>query len=66
MNPVAFEVVIIVEADGSFDLIEDNGTGSRLDEIQFTQISIPYVQSTGTIRIRHGPSNPALTLKTSE
>jgi hypothetical protein len=53
-NPSAFEVLVVVGADGSFDITEDNGTGTNAEEAKFTTTPITYTQSTGTVQI--GPS----------
>ncbi|KAF2012672.1 glycoside hydrolase family 31 protein [Aaosphaeria arxii CBS 175.79] len=37
-NPEAFEVLVVVGADGSFNLVEDNGTGTHVDESDFCMI----------------------------
>jgi alpha-glucosidase (family GH31 glycosyl hydrolase) len=37
-NPKTIELVIIVGKDGHFELIEDDGTGSRVDEMDFAII----------------------------
>jgi alpha-glucosidase (family GH31 glycosyl hydrolase) len=56
-NPDAFELLVVVGADGSFDLVEDDGTGSGLDPAAVARTPISYDQSTGTVTI--GPASGA-------
>jgi alpha-glucosidase (family GH31 glycosyl hydrolase) len=72
-NPAAFELLVVVGKDGFFELIEDDGTGTRVDDgdfqvidengeagpdnVRFTYTSISYKQETGVLTI--GPTNPS-------
>ena len=47
--PTALEIWIVPGADGSFELIEDDGTGSGLDESRVARTPISY--SDGEVRI---------------
>lgn len=71
-NPTDFELLVVVGKDGFFELIEDDGTGTRvgdgdfevIDEngesesnnVRFIYTPISYKQETGVITI--GPTNP--------
>ncbi len=60
-NPSAFEVFIVVGADGEFEMTEDDGSGSLVDEIKATRTPITYSQANGTVKIgpTYGvPQNP--------
>jgi alpha-glucosidase (family GH31 glycosyl hydrolase) len=54
-NPEGLEVVIVVGADGEFEILEDDGNGSNVDEIKWSRTSIKYTQESGTLRI--GPTH---------
>lgn len=56
-NPAHLEVVIAPGADGSFTLLEDDGTGSLPEEARVASTPITFVQATGTVRI--GPASGA-------
>jgi alpha-glucosidase (family GH31 glycosyl hydrolase) len=53
-NPEAFEVLIAVGADGEFKIMEDDGIGSNVNEVTWTQTLISYNQATGVVQI--GPT----------
>lgn len=53
--PKELELVVCVGADGKFDLLEDDGTGSDLQSIDIVTTPITYCQSTGTLTV--GPSS---------
>jgi hypothetical protein len=53
-NPDGFEVLIAVGADGKFEVMEDDGSGSNAEEAKWTRTPILYTQSSGTVRI--GPT----------
>ncbi|KAL2848348.1 putative alpha-xylosidase [Aspergillus pseudodeflectus] len=59
-EPDGIELVVVVGADGSFELLEDEGTGATLDEIEFSSTLITFSQSAGrlTINPRKGASSP--------
>jgi alpha-glucosidase (family GH31 glycosyl hydrolase) len=52
--PTAFEVLVVLGADGRFEIVEDDGTGSNAEEVQFVRIPITFRQQDGTVQI--GPS----------
>jgi alpha-glucosidase (family GH31 glycosyl hydrolase) len=37
-NPAAFEILLVVGADGSFTLVEDNGRGTNVDDGDFSMV----------------------------
>lgn len=53
-NPEGVEVVIAVGADGEFEMLEDDGTGSKVDEVKWTRTPIRYTQASGKLQI--GPA----------
>ena len=57
-NPAAFEVLVAVGADGSFEIKEDDGTGASVDEVKRIRTPITYTQATGTLEVglTQGPS----------
>ncbi|MGN6088007.1 MAG: glycoside hydrolase family 31 protein, partial [Actinomycetales bacterium] len=57
-NPESLEVLVVAGADGSFELLEDDGTGARPEEARVARTSISYSQSEGRIVI--GPVSGAL------
>jgi alpha-glucosidase (family GH31 glycosyl hydrolase) len=44
-NPESIEILLVVGADGAFNLIEDNGTGSNVDDGDFRMIEQGGVES---------------------
>ncbi|KAK9312304.1 glycosyl hydrolases family 31-domain-containing protein [Lipomyces starkeyi] len=59
-NPEAIETIIVVGADGTFELLEDDGTGVVVDDVQLSRTPITFAQRSGIIRI--GPTSPVLPL----
>lgn len=58
-TPEGIEILLVVGADGSYDLHEDNGTGAEYDDVNLSTTPIRYSQSNGTLTI--GPTkNPLL------
>ncbi|KAH7378501.1 glycosyl hydrolases family 31-domain-containing protein [Phaeosphaeria sp. MPI-PUGE-AT-0046c] len=59
-NPTCLEVLLVVGADGSFNLLEDDGSGthesSDENNVSFVSTPIVYKQSTGVLKI--GPAGP--------
>lgn len=53
-NPGLLELVVVPGADGSFDLVEDDGTGSTPDTVPTATTTITWEQATGTLTI--GPA----------
>ncbi|KAN0105886.1 glycoside hydrolase family 31 protein [Hyaloscypha variabilis] len=53
-NPENIEILIVVGADGEFELLEDDGRGSSAEEVKWTRTPIKYSQADGTVTI--GPS----------
>ena len=58
-NPAAFEVLIVVGADAKFEILEDDGTGSTVDEVKSNKTPIKYNQAKGTLQI--GPTQGTAT-----
>lgn len=57
--PDNIEILVVVGADGKFELVEDDGKGSSAEEVNWTRTPITYSQADGTLTI--GPSTgPAL------
>lgn len=44
-NPSAFEVLLVVGADGTFNLVEDNGKGTHVDDGDFRMIDADGTES---------------------
>src|SRR5664280_552823 len=57
-NPDAFEVRVVVGADGGFELIGDDGTGTGLDPAGVARTPIAFDQSEGVVTV--GPASGAL------
>jgi alpha-glucosidase (family GH31 glycosyl hydrolase) len=57
-NPAALEVLVVVGADGRFELIEDDGTGSGLEPERVVRTVIAFAQETGTVTV--GPAAGAV------
>ena len=53
-NPEGLEVVVVVGADGRFELIEDDGTGSGLDVDTVARTPIYFDQDSGVLTV--GPA----------
>ncbi|KAH8763505.1 putative alpha-xylosidase [Hyaloscypha sp. PMI_1271] len=53
-NPDSIEVLIVVGADGAFELLEDDGSENSAEEVKWTRTPIKYSQADGTVTI--GPS----------
>ncbi|KAL3492038.1 putative alpha-xylosidase [Aspergillus germanicus] len=51
-EPEGIELVVVVGADGSFELLEDEGTGATLDEIEFSSTCVTFSQSDGKLTIQ--------------
>jgi len=56
-NPAALEVLVVIGADGSFEMIEDDGTGSGLDEETVARTPISFDQASGSMTV--GPTTGA-------
>ena len=55
--PTAIEIILVVGADGAFELLEDDGKGSDLEAIHFSKTRIVFNQTSGRLTI--GPTlNP--------
>lgn len=48
--PSKFRVVVVVGADGSFDILEDDDTGASLQDIKLSGYKITWEQRTGTLK----------------
>ncbi|KAL2784594.1 putative alpha-xylosidase [Aspergillus keveii] len=51
-EPEGIELVVVVGADGSFELLEDEGTGATLDEIEFSSTCVTFSQVDGKLTIQ--------------
>jgi alpha-glucosidase (family GH31 glycosyl hydrolase) len=58
-NPAALEILVVVGADGRFELIEDDGTGSGLEPGTVVRTPITFEQQAGVLTV--GPAAGALT-----
>jgi hypothetical protein len=58
-NTDSFEVLIVIGEDGKFEIVEDDGAGSTLKEVEWTRTLIKYTQTDGTVEIgpTQGPLN---------
>ncbi|MGZ4625444.1 MAG: TIM-barrel domain-containing protein [Kineosporiaceae bacterium] len=59
VNPDHLEVLVVVGADGAFELVEDDGTGDGRDPATVVRTQITYQQATGTATV--SPACGALT-----
>ncbi|KAL3462684.1 putative alpha-xylosidase [Aspergillus heterothallicus] len=50
-DPAVLELVVVVGADATFELLEDEGTGATLEEIEFTRTLFTFTQSTGKLTV---------------
>ncbi len=57
-NPAAFEVLVVVGADGRFDLIEDDGRGTGLDPDTVVRTPMTFDQRSGVLTV--GPATGRL------
>jgi alpha-glucosidase (family GH31 glycosyl hydrolase) len=57
-NPESIEVLVVVGADGNFELLEDDGSGSSTEKVKWTRTPINYCQADGILTI--GPSTGAV------
>lgn len=53
-DPDRLEILVVVGADGHFELLEDDGSGRSTNEVKWTKTPLTYRQETGTLTI--GPS----------
>lgn len=57
--PQEVEVIIVVGADGEYEMLEDDGSGAQVEEVNFSRTKITFDQSAGKITI-HPTINPLL------
>jgi alpha-glucosidase (family GH31 glycosyl hydrolase) len=50
-NPDNIEVLVVVGADGEFELLEDDGKGSSAEDVNWTRTPIKYSQKDATVTI---------------
>lgn len=63
-NPPSLEIIVIVGADNTFSLHEDDGSGSDVTAVDFKTTTITYNQSQGVLRISSQSTEPrSLTIK---
>ncbi|KAG0652926.1 Alpha-xylosidase [Hyphodiscus hymeniophilus] len=65
-NPGSFEILIAVGADGKFDIMEDDGTGSNAEEAKWARTSIIYTQSKGCVQIEPALSSTPIPTEARE
>ncbi|KAJ5365974.1 hypothetical protein N7517_008860 [Penicillium concentricum] len=53
-NPPVIELMVVVGADGQFELLEDDGKGQSVDQVQFRRTPISFHQDSGKLVI--GPT----------
>ena len=51
-NPEAFNIVIVVGADGTFDIVEDDGSSTNIKHTEFSRTTIAFGQGAGKIITR--------------
>lgn len=56
-NPAALEVLVVVGADGTFDVLEDDGEGSTLGAVALATTPLRYTHANGTLTV--GPATGA-------
>ncbi|KZT58928.1 glycoside hydrolase family 31 protein [Calocera cornea HHB12733] len=49
--PSSFEILVVVGADGKFDIMEDDGTGSTVDTVKWAKTTITFDQKRGIVRV---------------
>lgn len=49
--PSSLEILLVIGRDGSFDLIEEDGTGAEFEDVQFSTTSLKFIQSQGKLVI---------------
>ena len=49
--PEKMEILLVVGADGQFELVEDDGSGASVDQIAFSRTLIKYTQADGKLTI---------------
>lgn len=55
LDPIILELLVVVGADGSLELVEDDGTGQYTDHIAFRRTPLSFHQKTGELHI--GPTS---------
>ncbi|KAK9384916.1 hypothetical protein V1515DRAFT_582465 [Lipomyces mesembrius] len=50
-TPESLEVIVVVGRDGSFDIYEDDGNGSGIEDVDFVHTPLSYIQDIGTLSI---------------
>ncbi|KAH8690286.1 putative alpha-xylosidase [Talaromyces proteolyticus] len=61
-NPDGIEILLIVGADGYFELVEDNGKGQTADDVHFLRTPIRFEQNSGQVTIGPTVSSPTFGL----
>ncbi|KAJ5998949.1 hypothetical protein N7451_006759 [Penicillium sp. IBT 35674x] len=54
-NPNTIELLVVVGADGNFELLEDDGKGQHVNQVNFRRTKISFDQQTGELHI--GPTS---------
>ena len=55
-NPDAFEIVIVAGADGTFEILEDDGSGSSPETVRWARTAINFDQASGAVSVK--PTSP--------
>jgi alpha-glucosidase (family GH31 glycosyl hydrolase) len=55
LDPIILELLVVVGADGSLELVEDDGAGQYTDHIAFRRTPLSFHQKTGELHI--GPTS---------
>jgi len=62
-NPDGFEVLIAVGADGEFTVMEDDGTGTSMEDVNKVETHIKYTQRTGCVQLDPVQGNSAFSTR---
>ena len=51
-NPDGFEILVVVGNDGQFEMLEDDGNGVGINDVQFNVSCLKFSQSSGSLTIQ--------------
>ena len=57
--PEAFNIFVVVGANGTFDVVEDSGHGTSTKDTDFARIAITFDQAAGTVTVKPAASKVA-------
>jgi alpha-glucosidase (family GH31 glycosyl hydrolase) len=57
-NPESLEILVVVGKDAAFDLLEDDGTGSTVDEVDLQVTKVRYSHGDRTITLKTASGRP--------